>query len=648
MHKLSFIAMSICAAAMALACQQEKTCLDNESSDNQEQTFTFTIAQDDLDTKAGYDSNDRLVWKSGDKILVHGEGSSSSYRQVVTLSSSNISSDGLTATVPVPSGLKAYDRSDKGYVSKYYAQYPADAAPDGKLYYFSVFNSTNKIMRAGCDDGNKKFTFYDLSATLAFKVSGDYDEYAFYGNDSETIGYKHYMVRYVKTNSGYVTEFPYTGEDLGGTGESIKKIYNDYLTCDGVTQNYVHIPNTIDFSKGITIDFYKNGSVVATYKRTSSITVTRGKIRHIGDLTAELSGNPGGHDDPPAPNGDLCTDIGTTPMVMAYYTYYTEDLPEVSKLTHINYSFGKIKNPSDGTGGITVKDTDRLKKVVALKSKNSSLKVLLAVGGDGAGGFSLMARSDSKRRDFVQSAYDIIRDYKLDGIDLDWEFPTKDNGLDYSSSDKENFDKLVKELRAKLGTSKIISVAANSSPKYYNFSNIMKYVDYLNVMTYDMGRAPDGFNSPLHTPYLFDQTSVEKAMKKYVNEVGISKKRLNVGVPFYGKAQKGSSVYNGSDSYTVNFNEMKSILEDGWYERGNKSVKGYNTEKWDEGAMSPYLVDKNGKMVLNFENAKSVYYKGRFVYEQGYLGAMFWEYRADDSNQTLLKALYKGVHNQSL
>ncbi len=640
--------MSICAAAMALACQQEKTCLDNESSDNQEQTFTFTIAQDDLDTKAGYDSNDRLVWKSGDKILVHGEGSSSSYRQVVTLSSSNISSDGLTATVPVPSGLKAYDRSDKGYVSKYYAQYPADAAPDGKLYYFSVFNSTNKIMRAGCDDGNKKFTFYDLSATLAFKVSGDYDEYAFYGNDSETIGYKHYMVRYVKTNSGYVTEFPYTGEDLGGTGESIKKIYNDYLTCDGVTQNYVHIPNTIDFSKGITIDFYKNGSVVATYKRTSSITVTRGKIRHIGDLTAELSGNPGGHDDPPAPNGDLCTDIGTTPMVMAYYTYYTENLPEVSRLTHINYSFGKIKNPSDGTGGITVKDTDRLKKVVALKSKNSSLKVLLAVGGDGAGGFSLMARSDSKRRDFVQSAYDIIRDYKLDGIDLDWEFPTKDNGLDYSSSDKENFDKLVKELRAKLGTSKIISVAANSSPKYYNFSNIMKYVDYLNVMTYDMGRAPDGFNSPLHTPYLFDQTSVEKAMKKYVNEVGISKKRLNVGVPFYGKAQKGSSVYNGSDSYTVNFNEMKSILEDGWYERGNKSVKGYNTEKWDEGAMSPYLVDKNGKMVLNFENAKSVYYKGRFVYEQGYLGAMFWEYRADDSNQTLLKALYKGVHNQSL
>ena len=300
MYKLSFIAMSICAAAMALACQQEKACLDNEGSDNQEQTFTFTIAQDDLDTKAGYNSDNKVVWKSGDKILVHGEGSGSSYRQVVTLSSSNISSDGLTATVKVPSGLKPYDRSDKGYISKYYAQYPADAAPDGKLYYFSVFNSTNKIMRIGCDDGNKNFTFYNVTSSLSFKVKGDFDEYAFYGNDGETIGYKHYMARYVQTNSGVIKELPYTGSDLGGTGEKIKKIYNDYLTCDGSTKNYVHVTDYIDFNKGITVDFYKNGNVVATYTTSSVVSVKRGRVTNLGDITSALSngGNPGGGSDP--------------------------------------------------------------------------------------------------------------------------------------------------------------------------------------------------------------------------------------------------------------------------------------------------------------------------------------------------------------
>ena len=292
--------MSICAAAMALACQQEKACLDNEGSDNQEQTFTFTIAQDDLDTKAGYNSDNKVVWKSGDKILVHGEGSGSSYRQVVTLSSSNISSDGLTATVKVPSGLKPYDRSDKGYISKYYAQYPADAAPDGKLYYFSVFNSTNKIMRIGCDDGNKNFTFYNVTSSLSFKVKGDFDEYAFYGNDGETIGYKHYMARYVQTNSGVIKELPYTGSDLGGTGEKIKKIYNDYLITDGSTKNYVHVTDYIDFNKGITIDFYKNGNVVATYTTSSVVSVKRGRVTNLGDITSALSngGNPGGGSDP--------------------------------------------------------------------------------------------------------------------------------------------------------------------------------------------------------------------------------------------------------------------------------------------------------------------------------------------------------------
>ena len=143
--------------------------------------------------------------------------------------------------------------------------------------------------------------------------------------------------------------------------------------------------------------------------------------------------------------------------------------------------------------------------------------VLLAVGGDGAGGFSLMARDKDKMDQFVNSAYKHIQDYNLDGIDLDWEFPTKDNGLDYSSADTENFNKLVKKLREKLGTSKIISVAANSSPKYYDFNYIMQYVDYLNVMTYDMGRAPDGFNSPLYTPYLFDHEEICRR-KAYLQE----------------------------------------------------------------------------------------------------------------------------------
>ena len=52
--------------------------------------------------------------------------------------------------------------------------------------------------------------------------------------------------------------------------------------------------------------------------------------------------------------GTLCTDIGQTPIVLAYFTEYTEVLPEVKLLTHINYAHGRFKNPKTGDGGIVI------------------------------------------------------------------------------------------------------------------------------------------------------------------------------------------------------------------------------------------------------------------------------------------------------
>ena len=105
--------------------------------------------------------------------------------------------------------------------------------------------------------------------------------------------------------------------------------------------------------------------------------------------------------------GTLCTDIGQTPIVLAYFTEYTEVLPEVKLLTHINYAHGRFKNPKTGDGGIVITESKQapLSKVVALKSVNPKLKVMLMIGGWGghADGFSEMAKSDAKRTEFCQS-----------------------------------------------------------------------------------------------------------------------------------------------------------------------------------------------------------------------------------------------------
>ena len=92
--------------------------------------------------------------------------------------------------------------------------------------------------------------------------------------------------------------------------------------------------------------------------------------------------------------GTLCSDIGQTPIILAYYTENSSALPDVTLLTHINYAHGRFKNPTTGDGGIVISGTSLMKQVIALKSVNPRLKVMLMIGGWGikADGFSMMAR----------------------------------------------------------------------------------------------------------------------------------------------------------------------------------------------------------------------------------------------------------------
>jgi len=122
-------------------------------------------------------------------------------------------------------------------------------------------------------------------------------------------------------------------------------------------------------------------------------------------------------------NASLCKEeyLGKKPMVIAYYTENSKELPNPAYLTHINYAHGRFANPKTGDGGITVASPDLLKKVVALKSQNPDLKVLLMIGGWGerADGFSVCAADPAKRALFCSECKKHIDTYGLDGIDID-------------------------------------------------------------------------------------------------------------------------------------------------------------------------------------------------------------------------------------
>lgn len=350
---------------------------------------------------------------------------------------------------------------------------------------------------------------------------------------------------------------------------------------------------------------------------------------------------------PSVPSGaKLCREdcLGQTPMVIAYYTENSSEVPDVNLVTHVNFAHGRFVNTATGEGGIVIGKANTssdnssyialLNKVVALKEKNPKLKVLLMIGGWGeqADGFSMMARSEKGRADFCKSVKEKLDKYNLDGVDIDWEYPG--GGPDCnakSSADPKNFNILLKELREALGDTKIISYASSSSAKYCEFKEAMLYLDYVNVMTYDMGNPPY-HNSTLYKSPLTRDRSCESSVEAH-RQAGVPLNRQNLGVPFYGH---GTTPYKAD----VKYNEMEAIFS------STTTYKDKNIRKWDDVAKVPYLVDTDGNMLLGYDDEESVAYKGKFAVDKKMLGVMVWEYRHDDKKHTLMRSLVKSVYGK--
>ena len=151
------LALATLVASLAVGCNRQ---LPDQPDGPELQTFTCVIA-DSPESRVSISDQGKSRWEPGDQILVHGEYTGEGKSATVTLTASDISSDGKTATITF-SGVAPYDRTDKGYTSNLYAGYPASAVPmDEHCYYYTNFRSTNVPLMAAYNEGNK-FVFYNL------------------------------------------------------------------------------------------------------------------------------------------------------------------------------------------------------------------------------------------------------------------------------------------------------------------------------------------------------------------------------------------------------------------------------------------------------------------------------------------------------
>ncbi|HEY0273597.1 MAG TPA: glycosyl hydrolase family 18 protein [Chitinophaga sp.] len=205
--------------------------------------------------------------------------------------------------------------------------------------------------------------------------------------------------------------------------------------------------------------------------------------------------------------------------VVGYMPSWAGDVNAVqyAKLTHINYAF-ILPNASGTLQGLD--NPGKLQSLVTLGHQHN-VKVLISVGGWNDGndsGFEGLAGTSAKRTTFVNALINLVNQYNLDGVDIDWEYP--DNGT--SSS---NYTALMLQLstemhnRGKLLTAAVVSDGGSSIA-----AAVFGYVDFLNLMAYDGGGAN-------HSPYSLAVTSLN-----YWQGRGLSTDKSILGLPFYGRS----------------------------------------------------------------------------------------------------------------
>ncbi len=347
---------------------------------------------------------------------------------------------------------------------------------------------------------------------------------------------------------------------------------------------------------------------------------------------------------------------GKKPVVIAYVGGYRGLITNpasimVEKLTHINYAFVDIKN---GQAWLTNEATDTVnfRELNALKHRNPALKILISIGGWAwSENFSDAVLTEAGRRLFAATAVDIVRKHRLDGVDIDWEYPgvPGEDGNVYRPEDKQNYTLMFKALRASLDTlaretgRPYLLTTAVGGGRYFTAHTEMdkaqQYLDYVNIMTYDYKTNPTGIAG--HHTNLYGSTkdtaepSAHRSVRIYL-EAGVPAEKLVMGAAFYGRGW----TLNDGGNRGLNRQALKGA-RGGGYTRLKDSLinqQGYKRH-WDRKAKAPYLWHPGNNVFISFDDERSVRAKCRYITKHGLAGVMFWEY-SSDSKGYLLDAIH--------
>ncbi|KAK0550539.1 hypothetical protein OC844_006713 [Tilletia horrida] len=241
---------------------------------------------------------------------------------------------------------------------------------------------------------------------------------------------------------------------------------------------------------------------------------------------------------------------GAQPLITGYWTDWSAaDFPpeaiDMKRYDIINFSFG-LPTASFDIAFNSAASTDLLRRLVAAAdAAKTNTRIVLSIGGWlSSQYFSAAVATDASRLLFAQNIFKVLQQYRLDGADLDWEYPgSAGAGNPFSPSDAANFQIFLTTLRQTLGSNAIITVTGSFEPwdgadgqPMTDVSPAAAAVDAVTIMAYDVHQGGVGVNSPLADlcgNSTQPRDNAASGVKQWVS-AGMPREKLLLGVPAYG------------------------------------------------------------------------------------------------------------------
>lgn len=317
----------------------------------------------------------------------------------------------------------------------------------------------------------------------------------------------------------------------------------------------------------------------------------------------------------------------------------------VQDLTHILYAFADLRPdsgeviisdawadkdihyPGDSWNDVGNNLYGNFKAIYKLKQQNRHLKVLLSIGGwTYSPKFHPIVVNPALRANFVRSAVRLLEDYGLDGLDVDYEYPSNEHQA-------RGYAALLRELRAGLDHHAqmkgiyhrfLLTIAAPCGPDNYQKLHVREmdqYLDFWNMMAYDFSGSWDSVAN--HQANIYGGPISASHAIEWYSANGVPRSKMVLGIPLYGRS------FMNTPGPGAPFSGIgPGSWEQGVYDYRALPLPGSYVFQ-DDKALASWSHDYQKQEMVSFDNEQVGHWKGDWIRREGLRGSMFWELSGD-------------------